>query len=167
MDLAREHEIDIKQNSARLRRGLPAVLGKRASRHLPGREFQRASDTTAGNSGAACTNNANVNVDIQTTTDSWRWLQRRMDCPGRMAGVQRAQCADDRQLHHPAARRERERRDCLGGLELRHHPARQFRHPGYRRLANLDHGDPHRHAQCRQLQPRSVRANRGMELQLD
>jgi beta-glucanase (GH16 family) len=32
--------------------------------------FNSASDTTAGNSGAACTNNANVNVDIQTTTDS-------------------------------------------------------------------------------------------------
>jgi beta-glucanase (GH16 family) len=32
--------------------------------------FNSASDTTAGNSGGACTNNANVNVDIQTTTDS-------------------------------------------------------------------------------------------------
>src|SRR5262245_4092239 len=32
--------------------------------------FSAASDTTAGNSGAACTNNANVNVDIQTTTDT-------------------------------------------------------------------------------------------------
>jgi beta-glucanase (GH16 family) len=32
--------------------------------------FNSASDTTAGNSGAACPNNANVNVDIQTTTDT-------------------------------------------------------------------------------------------------
>ena len=32
--------------------------------------FNSASDTTAGNSGGACTNNANVNVDIQTATDS-------------------------------------------------------------------------------------------------
>jgi len=32
--------------------------------------FSSASDTTTGNSGGACTNNANVNVDIQTTTDS-------------------------------------------------------------------------------------------------
>src|SRR4051812_35744262 len=32
--------------------------------------FTSASDTTAGNSGAACTNNANVNVDIQTTSDA-------------------------------------------------------------------------------------------------
>jgi beta-glucanase (GH16 family) len=32
--------------------------------------FTSASDTTAGNSGAACTNNANVNVDIQTTADT-------------------------------------------------------------------------------------------------
>jgi beta-glucanase (GH16 family) len=32
--------------------------------------FNSANDTTTGNSGGACTNNANVNVDIQTTTDS-------------------------------------------------------------------------------------------------
>lgn len=32
--------------------------------------FSNASDTTTGNSGGTCTNNANVNVDIQTTTDS-------------------------------------------------------------------------------------------------
>src|SRR5215510_15662063 len=32
--------------------------------------FSAASDSTAGNSGGACTNNANVNVDIQTTTDT-------------------------------------------------------------------------------------------------
>src|SRR5690349_24098053 len=32
--------------------------------------FTSASDTTAGNSGAAWTNNASVNVDIQATTDS-------------------------------------------------------------------------------------------------
>ena len=32
--------------------------------------FNNASDTTAGNSGGACTNNANVNVDIQGTTDA-------------------------------------------------------------------------------------------------
>ena len=32
--------------------------------------FNSASDTTTGNSGGACTNNANVNVDIQPTTDS-------------------------------------------------------------------------------------------------
>ena len=32
--------------------------------------FSNASDTTAGNSGGACTNNVNVNVDIQGTTDS-------------------------------------------------------------------------------------------------
>ena len=32
--------------------------------------FNNASDTTAGNSGGACTNNVNVNVDIQGTTDT-------------------------------------------------------------------------------------------------
>jgi beta-glucanase (GH16 family) len=32
--------------------------------------FTSAFDSTAGNSGGACTNNANVNVDIQTTTDT-------------------------------------------------------------------------------------------------
>ena len=32
--------------------------------------FNNANDTTAGNSGGACTNNANVNVDIQGTTDA-------------------------------------------------------------------------------------------------
>ena len=32
--------------------------------------FNNAYDTTAGNSGGACTNNANVNVDIQGTTDA-------------------------------------------------------------------------------------------------
>ena len=32
--------------------------------------FNNASDTTAGNSGGACTNNVNVNVDIQGTTDA-------------------------------------------------------------------------------------------------
>jgi hypothetical protein len=32
--------------------------------------FNTAHDTTSGNSGGACTNNANANVDIQTTTDS-------------------------------------------------------------------------------------------------
>ncbi len=32
--------------------------------------FNNAYDTTAGNSGGACTNNVNVNVDIQGTTDA-------------------------------------------------------------------------------------------------
>ena len=32
--------------------------------------FSAASDTTTGNSGGACTNNANVNVDIEATSDS-------------------------------------------------------------------------------------------------
>jgi len=32
--------------------------------------FNNANDTTAGNSGGACTNNVNVNVDIQGTTDA-------------------------------------------------------------------------------------------------
>src|SRR5688500_9592952 len=32
--------------------------------------FNNAHDTTTGNSGGACTNNANVNVDIQGTTDA-------------------------------------------------------------------------------------------------
>ena len=64
------YENDIKQIPTRLRRRLLAFLGKRASRRLPGRELQRAFDSTSGNSGAACTNNANVNVDIQTTTDA-------------------------------------------------------------------------------------------------
>src|SRR5882672_8880280 len=35
-----------------------------------GESFTSASDTTSGNSGGACTNNANVNVDIQTTSDT-------------------------------------------------------------------------------------------------
>ena len=61
--------------------------------------FSSANDTTAGNSGtAACTNTANVNVDIQTTTDAgggcnvgWiangEWLQYSINVP---AGTYRA-----------------------------------------------------------------------------
>src|SRR5678815_4719097 len=49
---------------------LVPLFGKRARSHLPGREFQQRERHDHGQFGWPCTNNANVNVDIQTTTDS-------------------------------------------------------------------------------------------------
>jgi beta-glucanase (GH16 family) len=63
----------MKKTSTRVLLGCVATFLLLANAHAAiyqAESFNSASDTTAGNSGGACTNNANVNVDIEATADA-------------------------------------------------------------------------------------------------